>query len=138
VPTISVTDAWNQRPKGILKTNEQGSRVKRIDKGEDGRYMLYTESAPKGVRVAGTFPLWYEGNFEPKQPMAAQPKDVRAAPKPKQAAPTRSGKRKAGLKARQPWFLTDKAIEALDGPAGLPSRKAVVAVPLWLIADKDK
>jgi len=131
VPIISVADAWNQRPKGILKTNEQGSRVKRIDKGEDGRYMLYTESAPKGVRVAGTFPLWYEGNIEPKQSLAAQPK----ADKP---APTRSGKRKAGLKARQPWFLTDKAIEALDGPAGLPPRTPVITVPLWLIEEKSK
>lgn len=158
MPTITVANAWNQRPRGILKTNEQGSRVKRIDRAENGRFTLYTENAPKGVKVAATFPLWYEGSVEMPAPPSAEPTptlwqqfmhevlttDVGGiielvptspAPPTPEAKPSGKGYAKRGAKSRD-LVLTDKAIDQMDAAAGKPPRGPVVAVPLWLIEEK--
>lgn len=110
MPTITVEAAWQQRPKGTLKTNEQGSRVKRIARGEGGRYTLYTEAAPKGVRVRANFPLWYEGNLEPTR---ERPAESQAEPSLRRPAPSRNGHAKARTTARD-WVLTDKGDYAVE------------------------
>lgn len=109
MPIITVADAWAERPKGILKTNEQGSRVKRIARGEGGRFTLYTESAPKGVRVAGSFPLWCEGKIEPTRERPAEGQ-IKAAPQ--RPAPSRQGYAKSGTRSRD-LTLTDKALDGI-------------------------